>query len=131
MSIHSQYEDQKESLLQIYESIRAAEAIFDDLILFDAETYLSHELESMALTFKTVDASHLVATLAAPLTLNAQHCDVQLNNMFPRTASGEHPTVVNVDQRRFAQVFILTCTLTADVTKRLLLFLWISCICTK
>ena len=104
MSTQSQFDEQKESLRQIYESIRAAEAIFDDLILFDAQTFLSHELQTMALTFKAVDASQLVAALSTPLTLNAQHCDVQLNNMFPRTASGEHPTVVNVDQRRFAQV---------------------------
>ena len=111
MSIKSQFEEHKDSLRQIYESIRAAEAIFDDLILFDAQTFLSHELETMALTFKTVDASQLVATLAAPLTLNAQHCDVRLNNLFPLTTNGELPTVVNVDQRRFAQVLILTQTL--------------------
>ena len=120
----AKFEEQKDSLRQIYESICAAEAIFDDLILFDAQTFLSHELESMALTFKTLDASQLVAYLAAPLTLNAQHCDVRLNNLFPLTTNGELPTVVNVDQRRFAQVLILSQTLplTTYMTKRLMLF---------
>ena len=120
----AKFEEQKDSLRQIYESICAAEAIFDDLILFDAQTFLSHELKSMALTFKTLDASQLVAYLAAPLTLNAQHCDVRLNNLFPLTTNGELPTVVNVDQRRFAQVLILSQTLplTTYMTKRLMLF---------
>ena len=123
-------EEQKESLRQIYESICAAEAIFDDLILYDAQTYLSHELQTMALTFRTVDASQIVATLAAPLKLHALHYDVRLNNMFPRTGTtiGELPMAVNIDQRRFAQVEILTLTLTLTltiyVTELLMLIYW-------
>ena len=118
-------EEQKESLRQVYESICAAEAIFDDLILYDAQTFLTHELETMALTFKTVDASHLVATLAAPLKLHAQHYDVRLHNLFPRTviANGDLPMPINIDQRRFAQVLILTCTLTINLTTYLIRFL--------
>ena len=94
-------EEHLDSLGIIYDSIRVAEAIFDDLIAYDTQKHA--DVDAFALAYKTCDAATLVASITLPLSLNAHRNAVELSNLIePADPAGL--VLVDVDQRRISQV---------------------------